>query len=63
MERIREVLSPVDFQIVELRIMDELSFPQLAELLNLTPERTRKRFIRALLKIRHVVTSPVFESE
>ena len=62
-ERIRDALKPVDFQIVELRIVDELSYDELAEFLNLTPEAVRKRFTRALLKIRHVVSSPFSSSK
>ncbi len=61
-ERIRDALKPVDFQIVELRIVDELSYDELAEFLNLTPESVRKRFTRALLKIKHVVSSPFSSS-
>ncbi len=61
-ERIREALKPIDFQIVELRIVDELPYEELAEFLNLTPEAVRKRFTRALLKIRQVVSSPFSSS-
>ena len=61
-ERIQEALKPIDFQIVELRIVDELSYQELAEFLNLTPESVRKRFIRALLKIKEVVSSPFSSS-
>ncbi len=61
-ERIRQALKPVDFQIVELRIVDELSYDELAEFLGLTPESVRKRFVRALLKIKHVVASPFSSS-
>jgi len=61
-ERIRGALKPVDFQIIELRIVDELSYEELAEFLDLTVESVRKRFVRALLKIRHVVSSPFSSS-
>ena len=61
-ERIREALKPIDFQIVELRIVDELPYEELATFLNFTPEAVRKRFTRALLKIRQVVSSPFSSS-
>ena len=61
-DKIREALKPIDFRIVELRIVDELSYEDLAEFLNLTPEAVRKRFTRALLKIRDVVSSPFSSS-
>ncbi len=61
-ERIREALKPIDFQIVELRIVDELPYEELAEFLNLTPDAVRKRFARALLKIKDVVSSPFSSS-
>ncbi len=61
-DRIREALHPIDFQIVELRIVDEFSYKEIAELLNLTPESVRKRFTRALLKIKHAISSPFSSS-
>lgn len=61
-ERVRAALRPVDFQIVELRIVDELSYEELGAFLGLTPESVRKRFYRALLKVRHLVSSPFSSS-
>lgn len=46
-ERIRDVLREIDFQIVELKIVDDLSYKELGAFLNLTPESVRKRYVRA----------------
>lgn len=57
-ERIRQILSPVDFVIVELKIVDEMSIRDLSELVGLSEEAVKKRFARALLKVKQVISSP-----
>ena len=57
-ERIKKVLDEVDFQIVELRIVDELTYKEIAAFLHMNPGAVQKRFVRALLKIKDVVASP-----
>jgi RNA polymerase sigma factor (sigma-70 family) len=61
-DRIRGLLGPLDFVIVELRIVDEMPFAELAELVGLKVDTVSKRFSRALLKIRNVIPSPFSSS-
>ena len=57
-DRIRDILGPFDFTIVELRIVDEMPFGELAEFVGLSEEAVSKRFARGLLKIRKNMPSP-----
>jgi DNA-directed RNA polymerase specialized sigma24 family protein len=58
LDLIRGKLTPEDFDIVWWRIVDELSYPEIALILDKTPDAVRKRYTRLLLKIREVVDSP-----
>jgi len=57
-ERIREVVKPLDFEIVWMHIVDEFSFVGIAEMAGMTQDAVRKRYIRALEKIQAAVGSP-----
>ncbi len=61
-ELIRQAVSPTEFEIVRLKILDELSYGDIAELFDTTPEAVRKRCVRALLKIRKTIPNPFASS-
>jgi RNA polymerase sigma-70 factor (ECF subfamily) len=61
-ELVRQVLSPIEFEIIWLRIVDELSYGEIAEVFDLTEDAVRKRHVRALLKIREAVSDPFSSS-
>jgi len=55
---IRQALDPDDFEIVCLRILDELSYGDIAELFETTADAVRKRYVRTLLKVRKTISDP-----
>jgi RNA polymerase sigma factor (sigma-70 family) len=57
-DQIRNILGPVDFTIVELRIVDDMPFGELAGLVGLKENTVCRRFARALLKIKKDIPSP-----
>lgn len=57
-DQIRNILGPVDFTIVELRIVDDMPFRELAGLVGLREDAVSKRYARALLKIKKDIPSP-----
>jgi RNA polymerase sigma factor (sigma-70 family) len=56
--RIRQVLGPVEFEIVRMKILDELTFADIGEVLGATPDAVRKRYVRSLLKVRQTIADP-----
>ena len=52
LEVILNALRPVDREIIQLRHLEELSTAEAAVALNITPEATRKRYVRAMRTLR-----------
>ena len=61
-ELIRQSLCPIEFEVIRLKILDELPYADIAELFGTTPEAVRKRHVRALLKVRKSVADPFASS-
>jgi DNA-directed RNA polymerase specialized sigma24 family protein len=59
---IRQALDPVEFEIIRLKILDELSYGDIAGLFGTTPEAVRKRYVRSLLKVRKTIADPFASS-
>jgi RNA polymerase sigma-70 factor (ECF subfamily) len=61
-ELIRRALKPTEFEIIWLRIVDELSYGEIAEIFDLAEDTVRKRHVRALLKVRKSFSDPFASS-
>jgi RNA polymerase sigma factor (sigma-70 family) len=53
-------LSPGQKEIIYLKFEQELEYPEIAHLMNITIESARKQLYRVLLSLRHILDNEVF---